>query len=182
MTNGLTWAEDTTGSPVTYADANFQILDTLTPGGSGVLVNRVSTAGTGATGTTTLPITTSIPTNTQGTQFMSVAITPANVNNILVITVDAWLKASISDTISGALFKDSVSNALSASAIFLSTAGGTIQLRLRHIMTAGTTSAVTFKFRAGTNSAATTTFNGGTSSVPFGGVAASSMMIEEFTL
>ena len=48
-------------------------------------------------------------------------------------------------------------------------------------MTAGTTSATTFRVRAGLNSAGTTTFNGASSARYYGGTLASSITIKEYT-
>lgn len=55
------------------------------------------------------------------------------------------------------------------------------QIIFNHIMTAGTTSATTFKVRCGGNAAGTTTFNGQATARKYGGVMASSIQITEWT-
>jgi hypothetical protein len=87
---------------------------------------------------------------------------------------------SIANTVSFALFKDSTASALAAVAELGSTATGMINSGLVHKMTAGTTSATTFKIRMGGESAGTVTFNGYSGGQVFGGVMASSMTITEY--
>jgi hypothetical protein len=52
-------------------------------------------------------------------------------------------------------------------------------MSFKHTMTSGTTSPTTFRFRAGGNVAGTTTFNGNAGARIFGGVMASSIVIQE---
>lgn len=159
---------------------------TRTYGGTGVavsdpIIQRVSTeTGAVATGTTTIPFDDTIPQNTEGDQYMTLAITPKNSGNILVIDVVFMGTCSVQQEMIVALFQDTTANALAAT--FLTTAGNTFggPVTLRHIMTAGTTSATTFKVRAGGNAAGTTTFNGQSAGRIFGGVMASGMMITEY--
>jgi hypothetical protein len=76
------------------------------------------------------------------------------------------------------LFQDSTANALAATSHNVgSTQMG--QHNIQHIMTAGTTSATTFKFRAGSSGAGTTRLNGSISGRKFGGVANSSIVVTE---
>lgn len=149
---------------------------------SGMPIQTVgNVTGAVATGTTTMPISNSIPTNTQGDQYMSQAITPTNASSTLIIEV-IWNGAiSVSDFIGLALFQDTTANALAASQDGQDSgeSNHTRQIVLRHKMTAGTTSATTFKVRAGANSAATTTFNGNAGSQQFGGVFSSSIFVTE---
>jgi hypothetical protein len=149
------------------------------------VVQRVSTeTGAVATGSTNLPYDNSIPQNTEGDEYMTLAITPKNSSNILVIDVVAQLTHSVSgNALTAALFQDTTANALAAAhapCIYTAAAGTTISFR--HIMSAGTTSATTFKVRAGSGiGSGTTTFNGQGGGRVYGGVAASSMMITEYS-
>jgi hypothetical protein len=54
-----------------------------------------------------------------------------------------------------------------------------MSLAFTHVMTSGTTSPTTFRFRAGLHVAGTTTFNGQGGNRKFGGVLASSIVIRE---
>jgi hypothetical protein len=135
--------------------------------------------GAVATGSTQVPFDDTIPQNTEGDQYMSLAITPKSATSKLVIEVVANFDSSAPAGVIMALFQDSVANALAASWDFVDTASGRVQVVLRYVMTSGTTSATTFKVRAGPDGAATLTFNGGSGGRKLGGVMASGIVITE---
>jgi hypothetical protein len=137
--------------------------------------------GAVATGTTQIPVDDTIPQNTEGTQFLSVSITPANALNILDIYVSVMISASAIVHMTAALFQDSVANALAAKAQKALAAGDLMQIELHHSMVAGTTSAITFKVRVGGNGASTITINGAAGARLFGGVSASIIRVTERT-
>jgi hypothetical protein len=141
------------------------------------IVNTQATAS--ATGTTILPNDGTIPQITEGDQYMSLAITPANVNNILDILVVARVKSSLGNTEIGlAIFQDAIANALAAIGYRQVTTGVTTGIHSLHCrIIAGTTSAITFRVRAGSADAGTTTFNDST----YGAIAQSSITIIEST-
>lgn len=149
---------------------------------AGAVVQVVNTqTGALATGTGTIPADDTIPQNTEGTEFMTRAITPTSASNILQIEVvffGATSTAGLS-VIFAALFQDSTANALACGMGLCATANGQVGIRFTHRMVAGTTSATTFKLRAGGNGAGTTTFNGSGGVRYFGGTMASSITITE---
>lgn len=149
---------------------------------AGQIVQIVNTqTGALATGTTLTPFDDTIPQNTEGNEFMTLAITPTNSSNILIIEVIAYAASSISgvNSLTTALFQDSTAGALAA-AINEANAGDTVLPHvLRHKMAAGTTSSTTFKIRIGGQSTGTTTFNGQNAGRLMGGVLASSITITE---
>lgn len=148
---------------------------------AGIPVQMVSTSTTAlATGTTTIPLDDTIPQNTEGTEFMTLAITPKSATNILVIEVVMVGSVNATTNLIGALFQDSTANALAASTIVSLNTGNSIVLPLRHTMAAGTTSATTFKFRAGGSAASTVTFNGRDGGRLFGAITKSSIVITEY--
>jgi hypothetical protein len=151
--------------------------------GESKVVQTVNTqTGAVATGTTTIPFDNTIPQNTEGTQVLSLAITPTSASNLLIVSVVLNFSYSIVNTVSFALFQDSTANALAAAAEYGSTATGMINSGLAYKMTAGTTSATTFKVRIGGESAGTVTLNGFSGGQIFGGVMTSSMTITEYTV
>lgn len=168
-------------------------VEEITPGASlkfasGALNGRIvqvvnTTTGAVATGTTQIPVDDTIPQNTEGDQYMSLAITPTNASNILRIQVlinlasDAALLYQVA-----ALFQDTTANALDASLVFTANTSQIAPVSIDHWMTAGTTSATTFKVRAGRNGSATTTVNGAGAARIFGGVLESSITITEITV
>lgn len=138
--------------------------------------------GAVATGTTVTPHDDTIPQNNEGDQFMSLAITPTNASNKLLISIEAGCsKSGGTPTITMALFQDSTVDALSAVGQF-AVATAFENLVLTHYMTAGTTSATTFSVRIGGNTAGTTTFNGTNAARKNGGVNASSITIKEIAV
>jgi hypothetical protein len=146
-----------------------------------VAVQQVVSTITGAvaTGTTGLPWDDTIPQNTEGDQYMTLAVTPKSATSKLEITVVGNFACSTSEIISMALFQDSTANALQAVAAHDVAANLQNQLVIEYVMTSGTTSATTFKVRAGPNTSGTITFNGSSSGRKFGGVMASSIIITE---
>lgn len=135
-----------------------------------------------ATGTTLIPSDDTIPQITEGTEFMTQAITPKSATNVLVIDALLFLSNSTTTpTVTAALFQDSTANALAAMSNLSSPIGtGTFHIRVRHIMTAGTTSSTTFRIRGGPDGASTTTFNGQGGVRRFGGITLSSITITEY--
>lgn len=154
--------------------------DTLAPNTAGRVIQVVHVVETAyTTGSTIMPIDNTIPQITEGTEFMSLAITPTSATNKLLITVNAVLAPSTSDWITGALFQDSSTDAIASWSAYQSEAGGTANCNFNHYMTAGTTSETTFKFRAGQGLAGTTYINGNSGGGFFNGTCASTMTITE---
>jgi len=144
------------------------------------LVQVVNTeTGAVATGTTTLPYDDTIPQITEGTEFMTLAITPTSATNKLKIEIVFNFASSVVSPVTVALFQDATANALAAAAAHPGTTASPYQVVYTHYMTSGTTSATTFRVRSGPNAAGTVTFNGSASARIFGGVMASTITISE---
>jgi hypothetical protein len=152
--------------------------------GSGSVVVQVVNTQTGAvaTGTTLIPHDDTIPQNTEGDQYMTLAITPSSATNTLKIDVVVHLSNSAANQWhTAAIFQDSTANALAAGiSRFEPTATAMSIVAFSHYMTSGTTSSTTFKVRAGCQLAGTTTFNGQAGARLLGGVLASSITITEY--
>ena len=134
------------------------------------------------TTTTTIPNDNTVPQNTEGKEAFTLAITPSNVNNKLLI--HAFCGCISSDTANRrcyfALFKDSDAGAIAVSyADFQAAATGEQGLDLTHFMSAGTTSEITFKIRFGASASGTATLNGSAGARLMGGVLATGMTIQE---
>ena len=148
---------------------------------SGHIVQIVNTqTGALASGSGTIPIDNTIPQNTEGNEFMTLAITPTSASNKLLIDVN-FMGGELSNTDDHhtvALFQDSTGNAL-ASTIGDNYGTGASSVRFSHYMTAGTTSSTTFKVRAGAI-VGSMYMNGFTGiGQIYGGVAVSSITITE---
>lgn len=150
--------------------ANDGYIQTVT-----ALDNAVSTF------TTQIPVDDSIPQNTEGGEIITVTITPTDADSILLI------KAHINVSFSGpgqsqgcmALFQDSTASALTVSP-FASPDNDVINYAsVFYKMTAGTTSATTFKIRAGFGAAGTVTVNGSLGARLYGGASRSYIEVME---
>mgnify|MGYP003630685613 CR=1 FL=1 len=169
-----------TDATILNADIGAAAAIATTKLGAGAIVQVVNvTTGAVATGTTVLANDNSIPQKTEGVEFMTLAITPTNSSNKLLIECVYYISASTATFLIGALFQDATAGALAAGN---NITDGNAQANVNsftHFMAAGTTSETTFKLRVGTSSAATITFNGVAAGREMGGVAASSITITE---
>ena len=163
VSDGTNWFE-IARQPAIAVGTSVQVINTQT--------------GAVATGTTVIPDDDTIPQNTEGDEYMTLAITPTNTSNKLRIDVCIVVANSNAAKMIAALFQDSTANAL-ATAVVDNTANIAETINFTHYMTAGTTSSTTFKVRAGDSTAGTTTFNGDSGGRKFGGVIASSITITE---
>jgi hypothetical protein len=77
------------------------------------------------------------------------------------------------------LFQDSVANALAATGM-LQHEDWAVGLTLIHVMSAGTTSAITFKIRGGGSSGSSFNFNGEAGAQRYGGVANTNITVIEY--
>lgn len=140
------------------------------------IVNTIT--GAVASGSTALPYDDTIPTITEGDEYMTLAITPNNSSNTLKIDVVVQGNSGTEAHAAAALFQDATSASLAVGEGYLG-AGNMGSIVFSHYMTAGTTSATTFRIRAGSASG-TFTFNGTGAARKYGGKAASSITITEY--
>lgn len=151
-----------------------------TPGTSVVVQTAYTQTGSVATGTTTIPNDNTIPQNTEGTQFMSLAFTPTSATNLLRIQVTAYFSSNTAvRTLAMALFQSGSANAIAVATQGVPGVGYIWPVPMVHTMVAGTTSPITFTVRAGVETSGTLTFNGSSGSAYYGGVFASGITITE---
>lgn len=132
--------------------------------------------------TTTLPIDDTIPQITEGTQVITITITPKNTANILVISCNLFAAINTSgDNWGVALFQDSTTNALAATFCTSPGAGNGENAVINYSMAAGTTSATTFKIRAGGNTNNLDVNGAGNNTRYFGGVANTYLQVTEYS-
>lgn len=152
---------------------------------SGTLLQCIATqSGAATSGTTLLPLDNTIPQNTEGNAApLDTTITPKSATSKLKISVTVHVEHSVATSnICAALFQDANANALACAAT--STAQSGIQpptISFTHYMTAGTTAATTFKVRFGSSVAGTAYFNSNSTGQIYGGVLASSVVVEEIS-
>lgn len=130
---------------------------------------------------TALPWDNTVPQNTEGKEYMTVAITPTSTTSTLIIDVyiPAIATSIGSGTWSGAIFQDSTASALTAAG-FVVPSGHTDIFTIRYYMTAGTTSSTTFKFRYGPDSGTAYITQASAGNAKFGGVYKATMTVTEY--
>jgi hypothetical protein len=171
------------GSAMQDLSDNYAFTGTVS-GVVGTIVQVVNVqTGAVATGTTTMSMDDTIAQNTEGNEYMTLAITPTNSSNKLLIQV-VWIGSfsTASEIYTAALFQDSTASAIAVASHTQSSSTVLSHLSFNHYMAAGTVSATTFKVRVGCSSAQTTTFNGVVGGRKHGGVMASSITITEIAV
>ena len=132
-----------------YDGTNFRAM-VVVAAGVGTIVQTVSIYDQTPTSTASnIPCDNTIPQNTEGAQLLSLAITPTSASNLLLIEFIGSQGAADVQTV--ALFQDSTANALAAGQGGYIFSGVSSTTHVTHRMTAGTTSATTFKIRYGAN-------------------------------
>jgi hypothetical protein len=146
----------------------------------GATLQRVYTQiGTASTGTTVMALDNTIPQSNEGDEYMTRTITPSTGTSILNVRATIQLANSANVHMIAALFKDGGNDALTAVKQQVSGTNVMLPLHLEHSVVAGGVSEITFKIRAGGSGAGTTTCNGASGSGLFGGIALSSLVVEE---
>ncbi len=151
-------------------------------GGSGALVQSVrTTLTTAGTVNVAIPLDDTKPDQSasEGTEIMTRAITPTSATNELEIDIDIQASPAAVKTIIVALFQDSTALALASATQVVSTATGNGHVRFSHRMTAGTTSATTFKVRIGCEDTTVLTYNGFSGARKLGGSQSCSITVRE---
>jgi hypothetical protein len=90
--------------------------------------------------------------NTEGSEYLSLAITPRATTNRLIITAVVHCCPSATASVQIGLFQDATAAALTQSNNSIGIADALIPVILEHEMAAGTTSATTFKIRGAASS------------------------------
>jgi len=127
---------------------------------------------------TVMPMDSTIPQSSEGTQVLTATITPTSATNYLIIEFSYNGQSTGSPSwISSAIFQDATANALFADAQHWDNICSTYR---SFRMTSGTTSSTTFKLRVGQSTTGNFYVNGlGPASVLFGGVSLATLMITE---
>jgi len=148
--------------------------------GASVVQRQRSTLTTFDTSNTAIPYDDTIPQNTEGKEALTVSITPKNSNNKLHIRVFAFVSGSASKAVIMGLFQDSTASALTCGARYINGGNEVYPLAFDYEMTAGTTSATTFKVRYGGSDTTQVALNGNASARRFGGVMATTLTVTEY--
>ena len=143
---------------------------------------QVVSAISGTPGSTTgaFPYDSTIPQNSEGTEFATIAITAAHASNKFHVSVFAQVSSNgNTGRVIVPLFIDSVANALAAGATQVSNSGGMITIAYDYIAVAGDTNQHTFKMRYGKGDATTAYINRTGSNLDLGHVITSGLIVQE---
>jgi hypothetical protein len=128
----------------------------------------------------TIPADDTIPQNTEGTEVVTVTITPQSTSSKILLMFDGVMAASATSpdvpNVIAALFKDSDASAVLAIRQLIAQGIGLVTMSFLH--SPNTTSAVTYKVRVGPT-AGTLRMNGSTSGRLFGGAAITNLIALE---
>lgn len=169
-----------TDGTIVNADINSAAAIATTKLGAGAVLQVVDArTSTYTSSSSTIPSDNTIPQNTEGFEVITASITPTSTSNKLIIIPSLFATSGTAGAIIAcALFQDSTANALTSKSVTAGAAGWMIMNTYIHFMTAGTTSATTFKMRTGGH-VGTTYINGNTSAQLYGAVENCSLTIIE---
>lgn len=125
---------------------------------------------------TAIPNDDTIPQNTEGTEILTLAITPKSASSNLLIIFSTSGTPTASSSCVVALFVDSTADALAAQYLGRLSSGNSYGSTICYTTSSGSTSARTYKIRIG---GGTFRVNAGSSSRKFGGTASTYLIIAE---
>lgn len=181
MTLNLTKPSEGATSWGSAVNQNFTDLENAVNGGAKLLQEVHSSTSSLVTCSTTIPFDDTIPQQTEGTEVLTVTITPKSDTSTLVFEfVASYANTTANETIA-ALFQGATSNAIAANWSSQDTGSDSGQVTLRHKTTSPGTGggAVTFKVRVGPSSFSTCYVNGDSASRRLGGVASCLLSVRE---
>lgn len=139
----------TTGLYMLVHNGTHFVVLNPTVSGSGVL-QSVSTTNTSATHLLyTIPCDDTIPTSSEGTEVMSLSITPKSATSRIILRVTGTASTVSAGQLVAALFANSSSSAFCAMPISSTVTNEVVNFVFTAVHEPGTTSAVTYKLRAG---------------------------------
>lgn len=132
--------------------------------------------------TTAIPYDDTIPQNTEGTQILSVSITPKKTTSRVRVTFRGFgaSDGSTGGLILAALYRNSGADAINATvSACLTPTNGIVNMVMGFEDSPGSTSAQTYNIRVGPNAAGNSRMNGTSAARLFGGVARATLVLEE---
>jgi len=152
---------------------------------TGTVVQQVrSDVSTYLSTTSIVPFDDTIPQISEGSSADSLIITPSDASNILLIEYTAWSSSTAASGTSAvfSIFRDSGVNAIqSCVTAFPAASQSTTTVKMRHYVTAGSTSPTTFSIRYGSSNGLRVAINGAGGGRKLGGSAAATLTITEYT-
>jgi hypothetical protein len=154
-----------------------QLRDLFLPSGS-IIDRVVGTYVLATVLTAQIPVDDTIPQSSEGTQIISVSITPKSTTNKLRIRFSGWGSASGLTTLIWSLFNGGT-NAIAAGGVAVPSSGYLEQICGEVEYTPGVVTAQTISLRVGPSSAVNAMINGSAASRYFGGSGITTLTVEE---
>lgn len=129
--------------------------------------------------TVILPLDDTIPQNTEGTQVIQATITPMFTTSRILVRFQGVISSSAVGTHSAALFRDAAAPALCATVVSVDVANYRRIISFEYLDSPSSTSALTYKVRVGPSAAVTVRMNGSSVARDFGGVARTTLTLQE---
>ena len=146
-----------------------------------VIQTQRATLTTLGSSSTAIPFDDTIPQNTEGSEVLTVSITPTSTTSKLRITATGYVAVSTGGKqVMLAMFQDSTAGALAAAAIYAATTDQPYPITFTHEMTSGTASSTTFKLRLGAHDTTGTYINGVAAGRRLGGIMLTSIEVTEY--
>jgi hypothetical protein len=135
---------------------------------------------TPSSGNTVIPLDSTIPQNTEGTQIFSQAFTPKSATSKIIIKARLAVGADVALHVAAALFKDATADAIAVNNTTVASGTYMACLNLDFSEASGSTTARTYKVRIGCQSSANLWYlNQNSSGINFGGIVTSMFEITE---
>jgi len=132
---------------------SYQVAASAPGGGGGKVIKETYGTATGAiTMSGDIPYDTSTPQNTEGTEAITLSVTQDVASSTVEISVHGWLSAAGATRITVALFVDSDANAIQVRPVMAKAAWDSVPIDMMFKVSAGDTSAHTYKIRIGSSS------------------------------
>lgn len=149
--------------------------------GSGHVIQSVEgTYAANAALTAQIPYDDTVPQVTEGTQIISVSLTPKFSNSKLRCRFTGQASYSGVDNVTAALFTGASANAFAAQSL-VDDSGRTLSFAFERTISPATTSAVTVSARVGPAAAISVYFNGATAGRRLGGASCATLVVEEIS-
>ncbi len=163
-----------------YDGANFKLLNPSQAQTPAVLQTQTATYSSYALLATTLPFDDTIPTSTEGTEIMSVSITPMTATSKMVIRAAGFGACGLATNFSCSVVVHGESSAFAASTVYAPDTNYTNGLSILTEHVPGSLSPITYKLRVGAGSGWSRPNSNGAGRM-FGGIARWQMVVEEYS-
>jgi len=164
-----------------YRKVSLATLQGLMVGPGGVVQTSYAEYTANSNITTVIPPDDTIPQNTEGTEILAAAITPKFSTSRILVQFQGWGSMSVGPLqFIASLFRDAAANALSAAySTNDAVAGGIAGAVIVYQDSPSSTSLLTYRVRVGLQSAGTLRLNGTSTARFFGGIAKSTLILQE---